>query len=331
MDMYSEATLSQGPLYSSTPTLNTSSFLRHTTRSSTPPLFPTILRTSKSNRYSTFSLSSTPTLSSIESKSNRYSTISLSSTPLHFSALSQSFPPPRFSSSPYKNASSSSIHLLSSSSELPIKVHQMFHNQFFALRFKIQIREQPVELNYASDNPELHCESLTTCINFQSLLIELHDLLKCFGVAGIVRCFSDPLPVIEVLLDHPADVKNLLLNKDNISSHLWIMVCNAFIKMSKEQDVGLFKDEANKDTDVTRFQLTYRPGNSCTFDLFLVSPNSHRREVDFYLVTLANHKFMTKLMLSSLVFDFPSAMSSYLHQIAAYQQPTRGEIILSMF
>ena len=285
MDNFS--TLSHKSLYSSTPVL-TGVDLRSSHSFSTPPL-------SNSPRFS-----------------RRGTTLS-SASPLLRSNIVNLQASPLKSSPPLSDRMTPLLH------ELPIKVNQTFHNSFYALRLAVLIKGKPVELS-VSENSKLTCEHLTCSISFQLIFNKLQQLLKEFGISNTVRCFSDPFPLIELGIETIQQIRNLLLHRDEITSYIWVMICNEFISTSIDIDIGLFKGES-RDSNATRLQLTHRPGNSCYIDIYLISPNCHQREVDIYPITLANVEHANKLMMSSMVFDFPAAMSSFL---VSFKNPLSG-------
>ena len=212
--------------------------------------------------------------------------------------------------SPLKASPPLSDKIIPTLHTLPVRVTQTFHNSFYVLRLNILIKGQPVEVN-VSEEPKLSCEYLTCSIAFRPIFHKLQQLLKEFGVSGIVRCFSDPLPLLELAVDSVEGIKKLLSHRDEVTSYIWVMICNEFISTSKDIGIALLKGE-RKDSNAVRFQLTHRPGNNCSIDLYMMCPNSHQREVDIYPVTLANLDHANKFMMSSLIFDFPAAMSSFL-------------------
>ena len=144
----------------------------------------------------------------------------------------------------------------------------------------------------------------------------------------MLRCFSDPLPLIELAVEGTEEIRSLLLNRDTIASYLWVIICNEFISASKDTGIGLLKGEEDRDPSAVRFQLTYRPGNTCSLDLYLISPNSQQREVYIHQVTLANLAQANNMMMSSLVFDFSSAMPSHLNH-APYKSTLQGQFVTS--
>ena len=262
--------------------------------------------------------SSTPVLTGNPRSSHSFSTPPLSSSP-RFSrkgTTRSSLSPLLRSSivhlqaSPLKASPPLSDKIIPQLHQHPIKVIQSFHNSFYALRVTILIKGKPVELNI-SEEPKLSCEHLTCSISFRPIFNKLQQLFKEFGISSTIRCFSDPLPLIELSIESIEQIKNLLLYRDEITSYIWVMICNEFISTSKDIGIVLLKGES-RDSNAIRFQLTHRPGNNCYIDLYLITPNSHQREVDIYPITLANVEHANKLMMSSLVFDFPAAMSSFL-------------------
>ena len=276
--------------------------------------------------------SSTPILAANpRSPSYSFSTPPLSPSPrtgLRNSSVSRAPPSPLLRSSlahlhasPLKDSPPLSDKVPTSFQNLPVKVTHAFHNNFYALRISILIKGEPVELKVSREVPVLYCKNLTCSIAFRPIFDKLQQLLKEFGVSCFLRCFSDPLPLIEIAVDTSDAIKRLLLNRDEIMSYIWVMVCNEFISMSNDIGVALLKDES-RDLNAVRFQLTHRPGNNCSIDLFMICPNGHQREVEIYPITLANLDHASKLMMSSLIFDFPTAMSSFL---ISSRNPLLGE------
>lgn len=286
--MNTPTNLSHKSLYSSTPVLTSMNPRSKSVSVTTPPLSPTSRRR----------MSTRGNLSPLLKSSN--------SVLLHDSPLKHS--PPLSDKLDRLPLSSGGTHAVTNAP--PVRVIQQFHNSFYALRLNILIKGQPVELD-VTDEPKLRCEQLSCSTSFRPVFSKIQQLLYEFGITGIVQCYSDPQPLIQIAVENAQTLRTLLLNREKIVSYLWVMICNEFINTSTDIGIGLLQGEY-RDQSSIRFQLTHRPGNNCSMDLYLISPNSHQREVTIYPVTLANFEHANKLMMSSLIFDFPSAMSSFL-------------------
>ena len=209
---------------------------------------------------------------------------------------------------------------LNQSLQLPFKIHHNYYNSFYGLRLCVQIKEKPVELSLGQggEMPVLYCQSLTPSPPFIPILTQLCKILGNYGVSSILRCFSDPRPLVEVELD---EVKGLLLHLDDLAAHLWVIVSNAFIEESRRKGLNLVKDddEGKKWMGTSLFPRMHHYGNSCRVDVFLFCPkySKNQRLIEIVPVTLANYEYATKEMVSSFVFNFQSAISSFMHQSIA--------------
>ena len=206
-------------------------------------------------------------------------------------------------------------------SSLPLDIQHKFHNSFYALRLKIIIKDHSIQLDHTSTPPYLHCDSFTPHISFPPLLNQLKPLLAQYGVSSIVRCFSDPLPLLEISFDCPESIKNLLHSIGDLTPYIWVLVWDMFFKKAKKINSSLLKgeDDNAKTIDGIRLQHMFRSGNSCHLDLLFFSPNSSTKEVRITPVTLANYHYIVRAMTSSLVFSFQSAMNTFYHDKSSSQ------------
>lgn len=204
---------------------------------------------------------------------------------------------------------------LNQSLQLPFKIHHNYHNSFYGLRLCMQLKEKPVELSQGGDIPELHCQSLVASPPFIPVLKQLCKALGDYGVSSIVRCFSDPRPLVEVELK---EAKALLLHLDDLAAHLWVTVSNAFIEESRRRGTSLLVDEEEekKWMGTSPYPRMHHRGNSCRVDVFLFCPkySKNQRLIEIVPVTLANYEYAGREMASSFVFNFQSAMTSFMHQ-----------------
>ena len=204
---------------------------------------------------------------------------------------------------------------LNQSLQLPFKIHQNYHNSFYGLRLCVQLKEKPVELSQSGEIPELHCQSLVPSPPFIPVLKRLCRVLGDYGVSSIVRCFSDPRPLVEVELK---EVKTLLLHLNDLAAHLWVIVSNAFIEESRRRGMNLLRDdkEEAKWIGTSQYPRMHHQGNSCRVDLFLFCPrySKNQRLIEIVPVTLANYEYAGREMASSFVFNFQSAITSFMHQ-----------------
>lgn len=198
-----------------------------------------------------------------------------------------------------------------------IQVQQKFFNDFYVLRLKFVIKDQTIVLERTPNGSYLHCEALNVQISFPPLLRKIMPLLTKHGVASIVSCYSDPLPLLHVTFEEPTDVRELLLHVDNIAPHIWTLIWDSFRAQANSSGLLLLNGSEEENTPVTidalRLQHMFRSDNICQLELLYVSPNSTYKEVNIRLVTLANHDTVTKSMTNSLVFDFQAAMNTFIN------------------
>ena len=185
------------------------------------------------------------------------------------------------------------------------KVCRTFYNSFYALRLQVRLRGQSIELIYGRTNPQLSCKTFPTT-SFAPVLQELFQVFSQYGVTNFGRCWSDPLPIVEVEFDDlDFSVKSLLESFEEIEPLVWRVFHDAF----KSECLSSGKQPK-------QYGNGHRSGSpqqsmSCSIELLFFTPNHYRREVDILPVTLANYGHMEKQMESSLVFDFPSAIQQY--------------------
>ena len=190
---------------------------------------------------------------------------------------------------------------------VPLKIYRTFYNSFYALRLQVRLRGQPIELIFGRTNPQLSCKTFPAT-SFAPVLQELFQVFSQYGVTNFGRCWSDPLPIVEVEFeDLDFSVKSLLASLEEIEPLLWRVFHDAF----KNECLS-----AGKQMKSSTSGNGFRSGSpqhsvACSIEVLFFTPNHYRREVDILPVTLANYGHMEKQMESSLVFDFPSAIQQY--------------------
>ena len=196
---------------------------------------------------------------------------------------------------------------------VPLKVYRTFYNSFYAIRLHVRVRDQVAELILGRSNPQLSCRAFpaTTNPSFVPVLEELFCLFAQYGITNFGRCWSDPLPIVEVEFeDLDFSVKSLLESREEIEPQTWKLFHDAF----KSESIFPGKPESSKAQE-TRTSHCRSPqemiSGSCRIELLFFTPNHYRREVDILPVTLANYHYMEKQMEASLVFDFPSALQQF--------------------
>lgn len=197
-----------------------------------------------------------------------------------------------------------------------LQVQHKVYNDFCVLRIKVVIMENSIKLEQSpSEYSFLHCNSFNIQIPFYPLLDRLRPLLTTHGISSIVKCYADPLPLLEVQFDDAANMRNFLLHIEDITPHLWIIIWNSFHTEAQRNSLPLLKgqDDSTATIDSFRLQHMFRSGNSCQLELLHISPNSALKEVKIVPITLANYETIVKAMATSVVFDFQSAMNTFLN------------------
>ena len=195
---------------------------------------------------------------------------------------------------------------------IPLRSSRTYYNTFYALRISASIRSQPVELVHGRNNPRLSCGAFKSTPFFQPVLDKLFQLLAPYGVAGFERCFSDSVPIIEIVLeDRDSSVVSLLQNMEDISFQAWLTFFRA-----------LSADLEDTDTNNPITPAAFHSGSNCQIDLLFLSPNHGRKEVEILPVSLANREHIEDLATASRVFDFSSAMLKFFNEPTA--KKTKG-------
>lgn len=196
---------------------------------------------------------------------------------------------------------------------LPLKVYRTFYNSFYAIRLQVRLRGQPVELIFGRTNPQISCKDFPAT-SFVPVLQELFHLFSKHGVTNFGRCWSDPLPIVEVEFeDLDYSVRSLLESIDETEPKAWRIFYDAFKKECSS--AGKLDKVKTRENGLSRS----RSGSplravECSIEILFFSPNHYRREVDIMRVTLANYTHVEKQMEKSLVFDFASAIQQYQKQ-----------------
>ena len=195
---------------------------------------------------------------------------------------------------------------------VPLRSSRTYYNTFYALRISASIRSQPVEVVHGKNNPRLSCGGFKSTPFFQPVLDKLFQLLVPYGVVGFERCFSDSVPIIEIVLeDRDSSVVSLLQNMEDISFQAWLTFFRA-----------LTVDLGEGDTKNPVTPAAYQSGSNCQIDLLFLSPNHDRKEVEILPVSLANRQHIEDIATASMVFDFSSAMLRFFNEPTA--KKTKG-------
>ena len=192
---------------------------------------------------------------------------------------------------------------------VPLKIYRTFYNSFYAIRFHIRVRDQAAELIFGRSNPQLSCRAFpaNATPSFVPVLQELFCLFAQYGVTNFGRCWSDPLPIVEVEFeDLDFSVKSLLESLEEIEPQAWKLFCDAFRSESISP-----RSSSRAEINCSPCSSSQTNSGNCRIEVLFLTPNHYRREVDVLPVTLANYRYMEKQMEASLVFDFPSAMQQF--------------------
>ena len=124
-----------------------------------------------------------------------------------------------------------------------------YHLSFFLLRVPISIRGQPAQIT--SDDGHLTIGRPPVSITFDSLITEVDNIVKKYGLEGVSNYWCDDVPLFELKLFSPDDLRRLLRSEEIVRNELASRIAAALAK--KSSDIG----EVYAHTEL--YMLTPRP------------------------------------------------------------------------
>ena len=109
-----------------------------------------------------------------------------------------------------------------------------YHLNFFLLRVPISIRGQPAQIN--SDRGHLTIGCPLVSITFDSLITEVDNIVKKYGLEGVSNYWCDDVPLFELKLFSPDDLRRLLRSEEIVRNELTSRIAAALAK--KSSDIG---------------------------------------------------------------------------------------------
>ena len=109
-----------------------------------------------------------------------------------------------------------------------------YHLSFFLLRVPISIRGQPAQIT--SDDGHLTIGCPPVSITFDSLITEVDNIVKKYGLEGVSNYWCDDVPLFELKLFSPDNLRRLLRSEEIVRNELASRIAATLAK--KSSDIG---------------------------------------------------------------------------------------------
>ncbi len=179
--------------------------------------------------------------------------------------------------------------------ELRLTPHSTYYSRFFLLRISVTICGQPAFINFDSGDLTLNCRLSYVSVAFPTISAQLEDILKKFGVLKVGNFYCEDFPLYQIIFSSEYDLRNFLRLRSRVQREV-----ASLISSSLSQGKAVHRN-LPAEVVVTTVQA----------DLFLVSPDTEKKDARIVNVTLDNCAACMALWKESELFDFGAVFEVY--------------------
>ena len=180
--------------------------------------------------------------------------------------------------------------------QLRFTTHTTYYSDFFLLRTAVTINGQSAQVGYSDGQLTLNCRYPSIGITFPSLSSKLEDVLKKYGVSHVANFWCEQVPLFQVHFSCESALRKFLCYRERVQNEL------SSLLSAKLKDVQHKTTPKAPPHDIP---------TAIEARLFLISPDTVKKDARVTAVTLENYSTCMTLWKESELFDFGSLFRVY--------------------